>query len=141
MKLAMDALALCRSNAHGCLPRLHEAFGPIPLHCDILAPAHDCLAPLMVATTLLCEAFSLFELLHTVTLRLPSKYTLASTVCLHVLHTVLSVRCVCNTEVMTGQAEVISHDVHRAHVLEECLSDRGCQRRVQLEGKPFPEST
>lgn len=38
---------------------------------------------------------------------------------------------------MTGQTEVISHDVHRAHVLEECLCGRGCQRRVQLEGKPF----
>jgi len=41
---------------------------------------------------------------------------------------------------MTGEAEVISHDVHRAHVLEERLGGRGCQRRVQLEGMPFPES-
>ncbi len=75
MKLAVDALALCRSNAHGCLQRLHEAFGPISLHCDILAPAHDCLVPLMVATTLLYEACSLVELLNTVTLRLPSKHS------------------------------------------------------------------
>lgn len=37
---------------------------------------------------------------------------------------------------MTGEAEVISHDVHRAHILEECLCGRGCQRRIQLEGKP-----
>ena len=38
--------------SHSCLQRLHVAFGPIPLHCDILAPAHVCPAPLMVATFL-----------------------------------------------------------------------------------------
>ena len=47
----------------------------VPVHCDILAPAHVCPAPLMVATILFGEACSLVELLHTITFTLPSNYS------------------------------------------------------------------